>query len=63
MIAPQKPPDRTDTRGAFVCLIEIVPITAPSFTSAVATLIDVLVFGHAPLTEQPRGSLRPRRSG
>jgi predicted PurR-regulated permease PerM len=38
-------------------------ILAVPFTSAVATLIDVLVLGHAPPTEQPRRSLRPRRSG
>lgn len=70
--------------GAFVGLIEIVPIIAPLIrldprprrrppalavilavpvTSAVATLIDVLVFGHELPTEQPRRSLRLRRSG
>ncbi len=38
-------------------------ILAVPFTSAVATLIDVLVFGHEPPTEQPRVSLRLRRSG
>jgi predicted PurR-regulated permease PerM len=38
-------------------------ILAVPFTSAVATLIDVLVFGHEPPTEQPRRSLRLRRSG
>ena len=38
-------------------------ILAVPFTSAVATLIDVLVFGHDPPTEQPRRSLRLRRSG
>jgi predicted PurR-regulated permease PerM len=38
-------------------------ILAVPVTSAVATLIDVLVFGHEPRTEQPRRSLRLRRSG
>jgi predicted PurR-regulated permease PerM len=38
-------------------------ILAVPFTSAVATLIDVLVLGHEPPTEQPRRSLRLRRSG
>jgi predicted PurR-regulated permease PerM len=38
-------------------------ILAVPFTSAVATLIDVLVLGHDPPTEQPRRSLRLRRSG
>jgi hypothetical protein len=37
-------------------------ILAVPFTSAVATLIDVLVLGHEPPTEQPRRSLRLRRS-
>ena len=38
-------------------------ILAVPFTSAVATLIDVLVLGHEPPAEQPRRSLRLRRSG
>ena len=38
-------------------------ILAVPFTSAVATLIDVLVLGHEPPTAQPRRSLRLRRSG
>ena len=38
-------------------------ILAVPFTSAVATLIDVLVLGHEPPTEQPRRSLRLRRPG
>ncbi len=38
-------------------------ILAVPFTSAVATLIDVLVLGHEPPTGQPRRSLRLRRSG
>jgi predicted PurR-regulated permease PerM len=38
-------------------------ILAVPFTSAVATLIDVLVLGHEPPTQQPRRSLRLRRSG
>ena len=38
-------------------------ILAVPFTSAVATLLDVLVLGHEPPTEQPRRSLRLRRSG
>ena len=38
-------------------------ILAVPFTSAVATLIDVLVLGHEPPTEQPRRSLRRLRSG
>jgi predicted PurR-regulated permease PerM len=38
-------------------------ILAVPFTSAVATLIDVLVLGHEPPTEQPRRSLRLLRSG
>ena len=38
-------------------------ILAVPFTSAVATLMDVLVLGHEPPTEQPRRSLRLRRSG
>jgi predicted PurR-regulated permease PerM len=38
-------------------------ILAVPFTSAVATLIDVLVLGHEPPTEQPRRSLGFRRSG
>jgi predicted PurR-regulated permease PerM len=38
-------------------------ILAVPFTSAVATLIDVLVLGHEPPTEQPRRWLRLRRSG
>ena len=38
-------------------------ILAVPFTSAVATLIDVLVLGHDPPTAQPRRSLRLRRSG
>jgi predicted PurR-regulated permease PerM len=38
-------------------------ILAVPFTSAVATLIDVLVLGHEPPTEEPRRALRPRRSG
>jgi hypothetical protein len=36
-------------------------ILALPFTSAVATLIDVLVLGHEPPAEQPRRSLRLRR--
>jgi predicted PurR-regulated permease PerM len=36
-------------------------ILAVPFTSAVATLIDVLVLGHEPPAEQPRRSLRLRR--
>lgn len=38
-------------------------ILAVPFTSAVATLIDVLVLGHEPPTAQPRRSLRLLRSG
>jgi predicted PurR-regulated permease PerM len=38
-------------------------ILAVPFTSAVATIIDVLVLGHEPPTEEPRGTLRLRRSG
>jgi predicted PurR-regulated permease PerM len=38
-------------------------VLAVPFTSAVATLIDVLVLGHEPPTEQPRRSPRLRRSG
>ena len=38
-------------------------ILAVPFTSAVATLIDVLVLGHEPPTTQTRRSLRLRRSG
>jgi len=38
-------------------------ILAVPFTSAVATLIDVLVLGHEPPTEEPRRTLRLRRSG
>jgi predicted PurR-regulated permease PerM len=38
-------------------------ILAVPFTSAVATLIDVLVLGHEPPTAQPRHSPRLRRSG
>ena len=38
-------------------------ILAVPFTSAVATLMDVLMLGHEPPTEQPRRSLRLRRSG
>jgi predicted PurR-regulated permease PerM len=37
-------------------------ILAVPFTSAVATLIDVLVLGHQPPPEQPRRSVRLRRS-
>jgi predicted PurR-regulated permease PerM len=37
-------------------------ILAVPFTSAVATLIDVLVLGHEPPAEQPRRTLRLRRS-
>ena len=37
-------------------------ILAVPFTSAVATLIDVLVLGHEPPAAQPRRSLRLRRS-
>jgi predicted PurR-regulated permease PerM len=36
-------------------------ILAVPFTSAVATLIDVLVLGHEPPAAAPRRSLRPRR--
>ena len=36
-------------------------VLAVPFTSAVATLIDVLVLGHEPPTAQPRRSFRPRR--
>jgi hypothetical protein len=38
-------------------------ILAVPFTSAVATLIDVLVLDREPPTEQPRRSLRLGRSG
>ena len=38
-------------------------ILAVRLTSALATLIDVLVVGHEPSREQPRRSLRLRRSG
>ena len=38
-------------------------ILAVPFTSAVATLIDVLVLGHKPPTEEPRRTLRLPRSG
>ncbi|HTZ06271.1 MAG TPA: AI-2E family transporter [Gaiellaceae bacterium] len=37
-------------------------ILAVPFTSAVATLVDVLVLGHDPPTEQPRRTFRVRRS-
>ena len=37
-------------------------ILAVPFTSAVATIIDVLVLGHEPPAEQPRRTLRLRRS-
>jgi predicted PurR-regulated permease PerM len=37
-------------------------ILAVPVTSAVATLIDVLLLGHDPPTPQPRRSLRPRRA-
>jgi len=37
-------------------------ILAVPFTSAVATIIDVLVLGHEPPTAQPRRKLRVRRS-
>jgi predicted PurR-regulated permease PerM len=37
-------------------------ILAVPFTSAVATIIDVLVLGHEPPAAQPRRSLRRRRS-
>jgi predicted PurR-regulated permease PerM len=37
-------------------------ILAVPFTSAVATLIDVLVLGHEPPAAEPRRSLRLRRS-
>ena len=37
-------------------------ILAVPFTSAVATIVDVLVLGHEPPAEQPRRSLRLRRS-
>jgi predicted PurR-regulated permease PerM len=36
-------------------------VLAVPFTSAVATIIDVLVLGHEPPAEQPRRSLRLRR--
>jgi hypothetical protein len=36
-------------------------ILAVPFTSAVATLIDVLVLGHDPPAARPRRSLRLRR--
>jgi hypothetical protein len=38
-------------------------ILAVPFTSAVATLIDVLVLGHDPPTAESRRSLRLRRTG
>jgi predicted PurR-regulated permease PerM len=38
-------------------------ILAVPFTSAVATVIDVLVLGHEPPSAEPRRSLRLRRSG
>ena len=38
-------------------------VLAVPFTSAVATLIDVLVLGHEPPAAEPRRSLRLRRSG
>ncbi len=38
-------------------------VLAVPFTSAVATLIDVLVLGHDPPTAEPRRSLRLTRSG
>jgi predicted PurR-regulated permease PerM len=38
-------------------------VLAVPFTSAVATLIDVLVLGHDPPAEEPRRSLRLTRSG
>ena len=38
-------------------------ILAVPFTSAVATLIDVLVLGHQPPAVEPRRSLRIRRFG
>ena len=37
-------------------------ILAVPFTSAVATVIDVLVLGHEPPTAEPRRSLRLHRS-
>ena len=36
-------------------------VLAVPFTSAVATLIDVLLLGHEPPTAQPRRSFGPRR--
>jgi hypothetical protein len=42
---------------------QVRSVLAVTFTSAVATLIDVLVLGHEPPTEQPRRSLRLRSSG
>jgi predicted PurR-regulated permease PerM len=38
-------------------------ILAVPFTSAVATLIDVLVLGHEPPAEQPKRAQRFRRAG
>ena len=38
-------------------------VLAVPFTSAVATIVDVIVLGHEPPAEEPRRSLRPRRSG
>ena len=50
--------------GALVILTlrGLAIILAVPFTSAVATLMDVLVLGHEPPTDQPRRSLRLRRS-
>ena len=66
--APAKPPPRAPPYVALVTLVStavvgvlfggLAVILAVPFTSAVATLIDVLVLGHEPPTEQPR-----RRSG
>ena len=61
--APVKPHPSSaalDFGGHFVRVLfgGLMVILAVPFTLAVATLLDVLVLGPAPLTEQPRRSLR-----
>ena len=50
-------------RQAWECCSGIGVNLAVPFTSAVAALMDVLVLGHEPPTEQPRRPLRLRRFG
>jgi hypothetical protein len=58
-VKPRAPVRRS--RGALSGGLAV--ILAVPFTSAVTTLMDVLVPGHEPPTEQPRRSLRLSRSG